>query len=418
MSMIIGILIIFGFHLVRKNIFAYVFYVLTIVFLYSRFFIQFIDGDFSVGGEEWIFPGVAADAISLYQFYFLTFLIALLLAATFSKPLKIPAGLIFDASKFLKVLIIIIFFAGAYRGYLYTILLIEGGYLATVDYVPPLLLSLLTGSFIKPLALLFMILYYRTKNKNWRNLFFIYCLILVFSWQRSDVVTLMIVFWCLSFIYYNKNSSVLNIRIFLGPLLIFALGFLIFFVREDAMVQIDSRIILDLIWAAGISVNPGLYIAERFAEFLPSDVWGFPITYISCSVGRLFLDLCNTDARLSVPGFFLEKITNSIGVDSNGSFVGLGGNLIASLIVASKFTGHFEFDLFLFFFFALGYCLLCIYLFNRGSGGVTALLIVSELLLASRSSIDGSIPALHQLIVALILDYIIVLRSKRLEARG
>ena len=54
----------------RKNIFAYVFYVLTIVFLYSRFFIQFIDGDFSVGGEEWIFPGVAADAISLYQFYF------------------------------------------------------------------------------------------------------------------------------------------------------------------------------------------------------------------------------------------------------------------------------------------------------------------------------------------------------------
>lgn len=391
------------------------FLVLSVAFIYFRYFIASVSDYYSLGNPEWIFPGVENSTVESYQYYFLVHLCMLALASLLSRPIQSPERLDFTPPTYLFVLIGVVALAGLYRGYLYTDILLREGYIATVDFLPPRALSLITGTFLKPLALFFALMHFLTYRLLWKVLFFGYAGIICLSWQRTDIIVVLIIYWCLSIAIARGRMKSGLLKSLAGPFAVFVLAFLIFFFREGVDGVWRKELLPELLWASGISVNPGLYVIENASEFRPGDVLGFPVTYFLCGVAKLFVQTCSSDARLELPGFFLEKITSSIGVNADGSFIGLGGNVVASFFVASRLTSMPTVNFLLFILFSAIFCLYVNYCFNKGAASVLGLLFISALLLAARSSLDGALPALNQILAAIFLDRLI--RKYSLPAR-
>jgi hypothetical protein len=401
------LLLLLGLFAARKNVFMAIFFVLCVVFIYGRYFITTFWGGYTLGRPEWIFPGVEESTVVLYQGYFLVFLAVLVSISFFSRPVSVQVNYDFVPPPYLFLVITVVALAGAYRGFLYTELLIKEGYLATVNFSPPRALSLVTGTFLKPMALFFALLYSMTSRKLWKFLFIIYAGLIVLSWQRIDIVVILIIYLALNFSSIREKMHGKYIGYTARLLGVFVMAFLIFFIREGFESSLGEDLILDLFWATGISVNPGLYVIENVSQFKPSDVLGFPLTYFFCGIGKLFVQTCSSDNRLELMGFFLEKITSAIGIDANGSFIGLGGNIVASIFVASRLTDVLYFDFIFFVFFSVLFCIYVNYCFNNGFRSVIGLLFIGALLIAARSSLDGAIPALNQIIAAVLLDMVL-----------
>ena len=395
-------LIFFALFLGRKNPFALIYILITILFIYGRYiFVEFHSG-YALGEAEWLFPGVGSSAIVSYQYYFLVFFTIFSLALFFLRPvpvLAIPAPKI---SRTFILFVSTVVLIGLYRGYLYTSIMVSGGYIAAVDYSPPWYVSAITSTFLKPLAIWFALIAASSKEKIWKYLFAVLTVVIALSWQRSDLITIVLIYFCLQ--YAGGGRTIF--KFISSGLFILSLGYLVFYIREAGW-EPNDNLVADVIWAQGISINPGLYLFDHIDSFVPMDALGFPVPYFLCGVGKVLSDVCRSDERLAYPGFLFEKTMSVIGVDTDGSFLGLGGNVVGALFVSSRLFDLYELNFVVFLVFSAAYSLMLIYFFGRPSNSVLGCLFLGCILISSRYGLNAVFPPANQMVVALVIDYII-----------
>lgn len=400
------IIFFFALYFSRKNVFALIYLLITAIFIYGRYIFIELRTGYSIGEPEWLFPGVSSDAVYLYQIYFVIFLTIFSISLTTLKKatnFRINPPQLSGA---LMCLIMLVGFAGLYRGYLYTVIILSEGYIAAVDFSPPWYVSAITSTFLKPMAIWFALIAISNENRKWRNIFFAYVFIVALTWQRSDLIGLILIFFGLKLTVAAKNGEMMRVILLAVKYisLIFIIGYSIFYFRESGWEPADN-ILADVLWAQGISVNPGLYIFQNIKNFNPSDALGFPIPYIFCGIGKILTDICRTDERLNYPGFLFEKIMALIGIDADGSFLGLGGNIIGSLYVSSKIFDYSEIDFVIFIVFSFIYSFIIVRILGNSTHSVLACLVVSYVLISSRYGFNGMIPPLNQIVAALFFDW-------------
>ena len=405
---------------VRKNVFAFFFLIFMFGFCYLRYLISFLNDNYSLGGKEWIFPGVGDAAISLYSHLFfvvqvLFFIVFFFVGKSIEKKYFIDRGkaqfsyeVKYQSAFYL--LAFIVFFISLYKYGRVAYEVFNNGYLAGVDMYTPLWISILTSSFVKPICLLFIYLGMKGWVNKYNLLFFMFASLLALTLQRKDIFTLLFFFFmCHLSFSYNKY-----IKLFLVFVFLMVISIVMFWLREDGY-HFPSDIVMDIAWAGGISVNPGLYMIENIKHFNPIDSLGFMNTYYQCGIGRFFSDVCFSGDRVNQAGFILEKLSNHLLGGEADSNIGLGGNIVGSLYVASQLSGISLINLVCYILIGIMLVIYYCFVFFRYPLSITAGLFVCQSVLSARYAFDGLIPPLNQLIVSLSLDLFFLKRSYHLQ---
>lgn len=392
-----------------KNIYALSFYVITFFLLYIRFLVQELSEDYTVGNPEWVFPGVTNEVINQYQIYFLLFQVIFFLMSFFLKKEKRATAS--NKKKPVKIFYFIVTISlvlSILKAYTYTIIVFTAGYIASVDYQPNILLSILTSTLVKPVVILCMFLFITEKKRLYLYIFLLHILLIALTWQRKELMSLLFLF--MTFQIANKyslnisstilsNIPKLSIRI----IILVGLAIALFSIREGSL-NFGSSIFLDLFWGIGITTNSGLFIISSVNYISPFDSWAFINTYFYCGIGKLISDVCYTDQRLETPGFLLEKMSSLLSFEDTTLFGGLGGNLIGTIYNAANFSNESYVNIIIAFLIMIIYLSILIYLFSNIGLSVTGLLIISNLLFSSRYGFDSLIPPFNQLFISILID--------------
>lgn len=397
-----------GVFVARKNLFYFLFGVFLFVFCYSRFVISYFSSEYVLGGPEWVFPGVGNSFFDLYSTLYLIVQVLYILFAFLVNERRVYTFSLRESQVF-YVVVFIAYISLSIKSFLIFIEIYKNGYLSAVDMQMPVSLSLLSSSLAKPIVISLIMLSVSTQKKinTYNKLVFVFLLTMAFSAQRKDVVSLLL-FYLSYTLCQNENKYK---KLSIGLLFIVVMSALIFSLRESSY-NFSPAIAVDLIWAAGASVNPGLFVIENQYFFNIMDSLGFFNTYFYCGAGRIISDVCVSPERLVSSGFLLEKISSHLDFMSETTFGGIGGNLVASLFVASGFN---EFPIalsyFLYVLYAVMVVFFCWLMLNKIRMSVTSALFICQIIVASRYAFDGFIPAINQVFVAVFIDCFVLSRT-------
>jgi hypothetical protein len=364
---------------------------------------------YQVGIPEWVFAGASKGTIDTYNsFYTLSQTIFILTACFFilfeNGKVKVKVKVLISCKKIklFKFINILILAFLIYKAIELTQLLLEFGYMHMVDNKTTSIIGIVASSFAKPLAVSLLLLHFSSHNVSAIRMFWFYIILIALSWQRKDLVSLLLLYVGL---IYLKNQNYKYILY--GFVSILVISMAIFGFREGVFL-IDQTILTDIIWATGISINSGLHVMEYINNFKATDSLGFIATYFYCGLGRIIVDTCYTNDRLNSVGFLLEKISSQLFFESETVFGGLGGNVIGAVYVAAFGGGiseWFSFALYIFLFTLVSIYILQLSKFDKIS--VVGCLFIINAMTSSRYAFDALIPPANQLIVALFIDKII-----------
>lgn len=391
----------------RKNLFVFIFYTLTFVFCYSRYIVSWLNDSYVLGGEEWVFIGVSDSTIQEYPYLFLLFqCICFFIFISSKKQNKLQHEIKNRVVCYILLYALVFFLV--YKAYILISVIYSQGYLAAVDYRVPTWLAIVTSSVSKPFILMLLLLYGFSSKRSYLFCALFLLVLISVSGQRKDLVSVLLFFFC--YFLSESENKYMKLAIALGAIFAVSLG--IFWLRESSL-SFSNNFIFDMFWGLGISINPGLYVVENYERFDAIDSLGFPVTYFYCGIGKFFSNVCFDSVRLEYPGFLLEKIAYFQNFDSDTVFGGLGGNLIASLVVAAGYEGALD-ATFIATYLAITFILVFSVVFSltRLKITVTSALLITNVLISSRYAIDGIFPVINQLIVAIFLDLFVIKNTK------